>query len=66
MLAKNVLKFWIWVGGGKIDLLCFEAFITNAKKSIKKLNIKQGKYNNKEFTMQILKLKIHFGQCGLK
>ncbi|ECK8419179.1 benzoate transporter, partial [Campylobacter jejuni] len=35
-------------------MLCFEAFITNAKKSIKKLNIKQGKYNNKEFTMQIL------------
>ncbi|EAH9761750.1 benzoate transporter, partial [Campylobacter jejuni] len=27
----------MWVGGGKIDLLCFEAFITNAKKSIKKL-----------------------------
>ncbi|ECL3212519.1 benzoate transporter, partial [Campylobacter jejuni] len=26
-------------------MLCFEAFITNAKKSIKKLNIKQGKYN---------------------
>ncbi|EAJ0160913.1 benzoate transporter, partial [Campylobacter jejuni] len=24
-------------------MLCFEAFITNAKKSIKKLNIKQGK-----------------------
>ncbi|EAW7457376.1 benzoate transporter, partial [Campylobacter jejuni] len=23
----------MWVGGGKIDLLCFEAFITNAKKS---------------------------------
>ncbi|ECL2316372.1 benzoate transporter, partial [Campylobacter jejuni] len=23
-------------------MLCFEAFITNAKKSIKKLNIKQG------------------------
>ncbi|EJK3646783.1 beta-1,3 galactosyltransferase [Campylobacter jejuni] len=45
------------MGGGKIDLLCFEAFITNAKKSIKKLNIKQGKYNNKEFTMQILKTK---------
>ncbi|KQI56205.1 beta-1,3 galactosyltransferase, partial [Campylobacter jejuni] len=49
-----------WVGGGKIDLLCFEAFITNAKKSIKKLNIKQGKYNNKEFTMQILKTKNPF------
>lgn len=60
MLAKNVLKFWIWVGGVKIDLLCFEAFITNAKKSIKKLNIKQGKYNNKEFTMQILKTKNPF------
>ncbi len=60
MLAKNVLKFWIWGGGGKIDLLCFEAFITNAKKSIKKLNIKQGKYNNKEFTMQILKTKNPF------
>ncbi|HDZ4187415.1 TPA: beta-1,3 galactosyltransferase, partial [Campylobacter jejuni] len=43
-----------------IDLLCFEAFITNAKKSIKKLNIKQGKYNNKEFTMQILKTKNPF------
>ncbi|ENT6502287.1 beta-1,3 galactosyltransferase [Campylobacter jejuni] len=48
------------MGGGKIDLLCFEAFITNAKKSIKKLNIKQGKYNNKEFTMQILKTKNPF------
>ncbi|HEC1776427.1 TPA: beta-1,3 galactosyltransferase [Campylobacter lari] len=48
------------MGGGKIDLLCFEAFISNAKKSIKKLNIKQGKYNNKEFTMQILKTKNPF------
>lgn len=48
------------MGGGKIDLLCFEAFIGNAKKSIKKLNIKQGKYNNKEFTMQILKTKNPF------
>lgn len=48
------------MGGGKIDLLCFEAFIGNAKKSIKKLNIKQGKYNNKEFTIQILKTKNPF------
>ncbi|MDP8271515.1 beta-1,3 galactosyltransferase [Campylobacter jejuni] len=58
--CEECIKFWIWVGGGKIDLLCFEAFITNAKKSIKKLNIKQGKYNNKEFTMQILKTKNPF------
>ncbi|EDO7485364.1 beta-1,3 galactosyltransferase, partial [Campylobacter jejuni] len=58
--CEECIKFLIWVGGGKIDLLCFEAFITNAKKSIKKLNIKQGKYNNKEFTMQILKTKNPF------
>ncbi|MBC5858383.1 benzoate transporter [Campylobacter jejuni] len=58
MLVKSVLKFWIW--GGKIDLLCFEAFISNVKKSIKKLNIEQRQYNNKEFTMQILKTKNPF------
>ncbi|EAW7425967.1 beta-1,3 galactosyltransferase, partial [Campylobacter jejuni] len=57
--CEECIKF-LDMGGGKIDLLCFEAFITNAKKSIKKLNIKQGKYNNKEFTMQILKTKNPF------
>ncbi|ELX4999392.1 beta-1,3 galactosyltransferase [Campylobacter jejuni] len=58
--CEECIKILDMGGGGKIDLLCFEAFITNAKKSIKKLNIKQGKYNNKEFTMQILKTKNPF------
>lgn len=58
--CEECIKILDMDGGGKIDLLCFEAFITNAKKSIKKLNIKQGKYNNKEFTMQILKTKNPF------
>ncbi|EDH2965692.1 beta-1,3 galactosyltransferase [Campylobacter jejuni] len=58
--CEECIKIFGYGWGGKIDLLCFEAFITNAKKSIKKLNIKQGKYNNKEFTMQILKTKNPF------
>ncbi|HEF4131657.1 TPA: beta-1,3 galactosyltransferase [Campylobacter jejuni] len=58
--CEECIKILDMGGGVKIDLLCFEAFITNAKKSIKKLNIKQGKYNNKEFTMQILKTKNPF------
>ncbi|ENH7130124.1 beta-1,3 galactosyltransferase [Campylobacter jejuni] len=58
--CEECIKILDMGGGGKINLLCFEAFITNAKKSIKKLNIKQGKYNNKEFTMQILKTKNPF------
>ncbi|EAL7592614.1 beta-1,3 galactosyltransferase [Campylobacter jejuni] len=58
--CEECIKILDMGGGDKIDLLCFEAFITNAKKSIKKLNIKQGKYNNKEFTMQILKTKNPF------
>ncbi len=58
--CEECIKILDMGGGGKIDLLCFEAFITNAKKSIKKLNIKQGKYNNKEFTMQMLKTKNPF------
>ncbi|MFY4724218.1 glycosyltransferase family 2 protein [Campylobacter jejuni] len=48
------------MGGGKIDLLFFDAFINNTKRIIKKLNIEQKQYNNRDFITQIIKTKNPF------